>query len=56
MSALVFLLAAVLISLVGSAALAYRHRKPRSVEWGIDEFRREMRALAPTPDDSRSGQ
>jgi hypothetical protein len=51
MSALVFLLAAVLISLVGSAALALRHRRPTTLEYGIDEFKREMRALAPSAED-----
>ena len=51
MSELLYLLIALSLSLLGSFILWYRHRKPRSVEAGIDEFSRELRALA--PDSSR---
>ncbi|HEX2701054.1 MAG TPA: hypothetical protein VHM89_12705 [Acidimicrobiales bacterium] len=47
MSNLLYLLAALTLSVVGSVALWYRHRKPRSMEFGVDEFQRELRALAP---------
>ncbi|HEX8802813.1 MAG TPA: hypothetical protein VF743_01430 [Acidimicrobiales bacterium] len=47
MSAAVFLLIALAISLVGCAVLYLRHRTPSSLESGIDDFRREMDALAP---------
>ncbi|MGH9184943.1 MAG: hypothetical protein ACRD0U_03855 [Acidimicrobiales bacterium] len=53
MSALVFLLLAVVVSLVGWAVLVLRHRRPNSLEWGIDEFKREMQALSPDGDDRR---
>jgi len=46
-SNLLYLLAALSISVVGSVALWYRHRKPRSLEFGVDEFQRELKALAP---------
>ncbi len=47
MSNLLYLLIAVGLSVVGSLALWYRHRKPRTMEYGVDEFQRELRALAP---------
>ena len=47
MSSLVFLLIVVVISALGSLVLWLQHRKPSSVEHGIDEFSREMRALSP---------
>ena len=52
MTGLLFLLIAFALSIGGSIVLWLRHRDPTSVDHGIDEFRREMRALAPT-DDSR---
>lgn len=52
MSALVFLFIALVLSGIGSAVLVMRNRRPTSVESGIDEFRREMNALAP-PDRPR---
>jgi hypothetical protein len=52
MSALVFLLFAVLVSALGSALLVLRQRKPTGVHSSVDAFRREMDALAPP--DSRS--
>lgn len=47
MSPIVFLLIAVVISVVGSVVLYLRSRTPSSMEAGIDDFRREMQALAP---------
>ena len=47
MSNLAFVMGAVLLSIVGTLIILYRHRKPRSMESGIEEFSRELRALAP---------
>jgi hypothetical protein len=47
MTGLVFLLVAVLISVLGSAILFLRHRDPTSLDHGVEEFQREMRALSP---------
>lgn len=47
MSSLAYLAVAVLISLIGAAVLWYRHNRPRSLEEGIDDFARELRALSP---------
>ena len=47
MNAVAFLMIAVVISVVGSAVLYLRSRTPSSLESGIDNFRREMEALAP---------
>lgn len=47
MSGLVFLVVALLLSVVGSVALWLRHREPTSVERSVDDFSREMNALAP---------
>lgn len=44
---LAFLVVAVLLSILGSFVLWLRHRKPTSLEHGIDSFSREMGALAP---------
>ena len=49
MSALLYLGVAIAISIVGILVLWYRNRKPRSLESGIEEFQRELRALAPQP-------
>jgi hypothetical protein len=59
-SSLAYLALAVVISFVGAVTLWYRHRRPRSLEEGIDDFARELRALSPErrPDnrgDHRSG-
>ena len=57
MSSLLYLLLALVLSVVGSLILVYRHRRPRSMEEGIDEFNRELRALAPErrEEERRSG-
>ena len=47
MNPIVFLLIAVVISVVGSLVLYLRSRTPSSLDAGIDNFRREMQALAP---------
>ena len=52
MTGLVFLLVAVLISVLGSAILFLRHRDPTTLDHAIDEFQREMRALAPAAERS----
>lgn len=53
MAGLLFLLIAFGLSVGGSMILWLRHRDPTSVDHGIDEFQREMRALAPRDDDQR---
>jgi hypothetical protein len=50
-NAVAFLMIAVVISVVGSAVLYLRSRTPSSLEAGIDNFRREMEALAPRDED-----
>lgn len=53
-SGLIFLLAALTLSVVGSLVLWLRHRQPTSLDQGIDDFSREMQALAP-PSVPRTG-
>jgi hypothetical protein len=55
MSNLLYLVIAVVLSVIGSTVLWLRHRKPKRLEAGIDEFSRELRALAPDPRDDRGG-
>lgn len=50
MNAAVFLLIALVISLVGSMVVYLRNRTSTSLDSGIDGFRREMDALAPRGD------
>ncbi|MDQ3573437.1 MAG: hypothetical protein M3378_04755 [Actinomycetota bacterium] len=50
MSNLLYLLIPLAGSVVGSLVLWARNRKPTSVESGIDEFQRGLRALAPGGD------
>lgn len=54
MSGLVFLMAALALSVVGSFALWLRQRQPTSFDRGIEDFSKEMKALAP-PSTPRSG-
>jgi hypothetical protein len=49
----VFLLIAFALSIGGSLLLWLRHRDPTTLDHAIDEFQREMRALAP---DTERGQ
>jgi hypothetical protein len=46
-SNLVYLLVALVLSVTGSLILWFRHRRPTSLESGIDSFSRELKALAP---------
>lgn len=55
MGSLAFLLVAGLLILVGSMILWLRERKPSSMESGIEEFSREMKALAPERRTSADG-
>jgi hypothetical protein len=47
MENLLYLLAAVVVSVVGGLVVFLRNRKPTSMEAGIDAFHRELKALAP---------
>ena len=53
MAGLLFLLIAFALSVGGSMILWLRHRDPTSVDHGINEFQREMRALAPNDERQR---
>ena len=52
MSNLLYLGIALGLSIVGCLILYYRNRKPTSLTHGIEEFQRELKALAP---DKRPG-
>lgn len=54
MSAIGFLLIAVVVTGVGCLILWLQHRSPSTLESGIEAFQREMEALAP-PDEPRPG-
>lgn len=47
MSNLLYLGIAVLLSVLGCMVLYLRNRKPTSLNAGIEEFQRELKALAP---------
>ena len=47
MTSILFLVAALVLSVVGCAVFLLSHRKPTSLEHGIDSFSREMDALSP---------
>lgn len=47
MTNLLYVAVPVVLVLVAFAAMAARGRRPRSVEAGIEEFSRELKALAP---------
>lgn len=49
MSNLLYLGIAVALSAVGILLIWWRNRRPTSVESGIEDFRRELRALSPDP-------
>ena len=51
MSAILFLLIVVVVCALGGLVLWLQHREPNTLESGLDSFRREMDALAPTADD-----
>jgi len=46
-SALVFLLFALVLAAIGSSVLVLRQRKPTGLRSSVDAFRAEMDALAP---------
>jgi len=55
---LLYLVGAVAAIVVILSALYMRNRKPKTMEYGIDSFQRELRALAPDAadrDGRRSG-
>ena len=47
MSPIAFLLIAVVVAAIGSVVLVLRNRQTQSPDSAMDEFRREMQALAP---------
>ncbi len=47
MSNLLYLGIAIVLSVFGCLAIYLRNRKPTSLNAGIEEFQRELRALAP---------
>jgi hypothetical protein len=47
MNALLFLAAALVVSLIGSLIVLVRNRSSRSDDQGIDDFAERMRALEP---------
>jgi hypothetical protein len=51
MSNLLYLIIAVALSLIGSLILWLRTRQPRSLESGIQQFSKGLRALAPEDDE-----
>ena len=56
MSNLLYLVIAVVLSLLGSLVLYMRARQPRSMEAGMEQFARGLRALAPEPRAERDGE
>jgi hypothetical protein len=50
LSNLLYVAAAVVVATLVSALIALRHRRPKSLESGIESFSRELRALAPEPE------
>ena len=55
MNALLYLIGAVVVASAAIGALTYRQRRPKSMEAGIREFERGLRALDPTLDPRRRG-
>ncbi len=55
MSQLVYLLLALALSAAGTAWLWYRHRRPPSLERGIEDFAKELRSLSPEQREGRAG-
>ncbi len=51
MTAVLFLFIVVLVSTVGGVVLWLQHRQPTTLESGLDAFKREMEALAPSTDE-----
>ena len=55
MANLLYLLGAVAAIVLICSTLYLRARKPKTMEYGIDSFRRELRALAPDEPSEREG-
>ena len=55
LSNLLYVAAAIVAAILISALIALRHRRPKSLESGIESFSRELRALAPEPDGAEVG-
>jgi hypothetical protein len=55
LSNLLYVAAAIVGATLISALIALRHRRPKSLESGIESFSRELRALAPEPDGVEGG-
>ena len=55
MSSLLYLGFALLFSAIGATIIYLRNRKPTSLNAGIEEFQRELRALAPDKRPGRVG-
>ena len=53
MQAVLFLAIVGVVCAVGGLVLYVQHRQPKTLESGMDSFRREMDALAPPPDEPR---
>ena len=53
MTALLFLLIAVVLSLLGTLVLWLHQRRPTSMQAGIEEFSRGMKALEPEDEPQR---
>jgi hypothetical protein len=52
-SNLIYLVIAVVLSVLGSLILWYRNRQPRSMDHGIRQFSKGLEALAPDRDQQR---
>jgi sensor domain CHASE-containing protein len=52
-SNLIYLVIAVVLSVIGSLILWYRNRQPRSMDHGIRQFSKGLEALAPDRDQAR---
>ena len=55
-SNLLYLLAAIGLSAIGSTLLYLRHRRPTSMEYGMREFSRGLEALDPSRGATREGE
>ena len=55
MSNLLYLGLAIVFSIIGATIIYVRNRKPTSLNAGIEEFQRELRALAPDKRPGRVG-
>jgi hypothetical protein len=53
MSNLIYLVIAVVLSVIGSLIHWYRNRQPRSMDHGIRQFSKGLEALAPDRDQPR---